>query len=933
MEEAKFGNVSEPGNIFNTIGIIRQKNRVLKTLLQEKGKLYENDEENIKQNLDTVLFLSKQISTELVEKFKSAKETLQTTTEIITALCDPYRANTSHRVTAAHFNYLERTNNFLNHIIISFKSAENNLYNINCRTNKDVQTPRASEQNRGLSNSELVQQNGNAKGEESRKVEGNLQTPPSNSKNNQLIVEVKNCSLGREKGSCLQVSSCSNFQPVQDEGTEKGHIIGIKDDYFQAADVCSQSQKGVKNQPGIQSSDEMKDQRRVTKEMNCSIEVKDTDEILKSGSVGNKCGSKEIHLTAVSETSGADEKILNKLNDKNEITECPAEAVKIEDPRGWSQRELLAELDDEDDPQIACYVTAPFIIAQKLSCRIINDRSSMVVSDGEELVSNVISIGCTDSRIKIPFPVRVAIPFTACYQGNYRDIMVKVSDATPHSSYMSPISLERMSSGHKGSYAEVKIYKLGIFSVVSCFRKETFTIPRKGLTLKLSMDSRIALTYLPGSFSVPVVVQSKVQPIDSTLLSGMKSRQDIYHPIISTSPLVHIKHPSTQQFRKSITVTLPCPPNPDKKRLGDETDHARAATAMVQRSLSHRIRLMSAPVKKHGEAINESLRLLGFNSKDEEWLVMDNVAVKDVQNGLVAFEIAEHLDRFIVLRLSSSVDNSCLIPFIHDLEEAIRFTMVNVIMYHKRDNFHHIVVQMVPSKDLQWELLKLREEGYRGPPEPSEEFPMREGEQLSLKLSGNIKSLGNDQNMIQGYPLIFHSQRKARLELDLTEVDEFGNYCSPHFKGMAIFYKITKEELTQQWDGAYHMADNQQYNPVSKLALTLPKREKLLSHSTAVNKVTSLETTSENLFYWLASELSEEDAITLVTSLCIRRSAIQLVKLTNPDHLTDQIFKLLNMWKKNLPTSTNKIQILSRHLKRCGREDLAEQLWSKQDSG
>ncbi|XP_041038759.1 death domain-containing protein 1 [Carcharodon carcharias] len=718
---------------------------------------------------------------------------------------------------------------------------------------------------------------------------------------------------------------------------------------------------------------------------------------------------------------------------------------------------LFAELDDEDDPQIACYVTAPFIIAQKLSCRIINDRSSMVVSDGEELVSNVISIGCTDSRIKIPFPVRVAIPFTARYQGHYRDIMVKVSDATPHSSYMSPISLERMSNGHKGSCAEVKIYKLGIFSVVSCLRKETFTIPRKGLTLKLSMDSRIALTYLPGSFSVPVVVQSKVQPIDSTLLSGMKSRQDIYHPIISTSPLVHIKHPSTQQFRKSITVTLPCPPNPDKKRLGDETDHARAATAMVQRGLSHRIRLMSAPVKKHGEAINESLKLLGFNSKDEEWLVMDNIAVKDVQNGLVAFEIAEHLDRFIVLRFSSSVDNSCLIPFIHDLEEAIQFTMVNVIMYHKRDNFHHIVVQMVPSKDLQWELVKLREEGYRGPPEPSEEFPMREGEQLSLKLSGNIKSLGGGDGG-QRYPLIFHSQRKARLELDLTEVDEFGNYCSPHYKGMAIFYKITKEELTQH--GVYHMVDNQQYNPVCKLALTLPKPfeghklEDLLvaivnaeeaevtcknegedgskqkgksqirrgvaymrpfthfvdcaialigkdvdcdcdddedggEHPSAhgqdcdipkqarsingnlplpgscfvaiaadlpevlnsssgsktfaggsreqgkllIGNSNCPETTPENMFYWLASELSEEDAITLVTSLCIRRSTIQLVKLTNPDDLTDQIFKLLNMWKKNLPTSTNKIQILSRHLKRCGREDLAEQLWSKQDSG
>lgn len=60
------------------------------------------------------------------------------------------------------------------------------------------------------------------------------------------------------------------------------------------------------------------------------------------------------------------------------------------------------------------------------------------------------------------------------------------------------------------SCADVKIYALGTFSVMSCLRKETFTIPRKGLNLKLSMDSRITLTYPHGTFSTSVVVQSKV---------------------------------------------------------------------------------------------------------------------------------------------------------------------------------------------------------------------------------------------------------------------------------------------------------------------------------------------------------------------------------------------------------------------------------------
>ena len=63
----------------------------------------------------------------------------------------------------------------------------------------------------------------------------------------------------------------------------------------------------------------------------------------------------------------------------------------------------------------------------------------------------------------------------------------------------------------QGSYAEVRVYTLGVFAVVSCLRKESYTIPKKGLSLKLSIDSRICLDYLPGSFTSPVIAQAVVQ--------------------------------------------------------------------------------------------------------------------------------------------------------------------------------------------------------------------------------------------------------------------------------------------------------------------------------------------------------------------------------------------------------------------------------------
>lgn len=115
----------------------------------------------------------------------------------------------------------------------------------------------------------------------------------------------------------------------------------------------------------------------------------------------------------------------------------------------------LAVLSDGADPQVSCYITAPLHILQQVDCQITNDMSSFLVNDNEELVSNVITVACSDKKKKIPFPICIAIPFKARYKGNYRDIMVKMSDTNFQSSYLIPNLLERMRGGCKVSKALV----------------------------------------------------------------------------------------------------------------------------------------------------------------------------------------------------------------------------------------------------------------------------------------------------------------------------------------------------------------------------------------------------------------------------------------------------------------------------------------------
>lgn len=71
--------------------------------------------------------------------------------------------------------------------------------------------------------------------------------------------------------------------------------------------------------------------------------------------------------------------------------------------------------------------------------------------------------------------------------------------------------------------------------------------------------------------------------------------------------------------------------------------------------------------------------------------------------------------------------------------------------------------------------------------------------------------------------ITFHSQRKNHLLVHLTEVDLFGNYSSPHYKGTAIFYKVTRGQLEWRDDKAVLKDTKLLGDPVCKLSLTLPK--------------------------------------------------------------------------------------------------------------
>lgn len=83
--------------------------------------------------------------------------------------------------------------------------------------------------------------------------------------------------------------------------------------------------------------------------------------------------------------------------------------------------------------------------------------------------------------------------------------------------------------------------------------------------------------------------------------------------------------------------------------------------------------------------------------------------------------------------------------------------------------------------------------------------------------------VGNGKDYGKDYKLIFHLQRKPRLDLQIKEVDEFGNYSCSHYKGTVVVYKLPKQKTAHNLDQSLILNENHYQLPVCKLPLRLPK--------------------------------------------------------------------------------------------------------------
>ncbi|XP_061920406.1 death domain-containing protein 1-like [Entelurus aequoreus] len=586
----------------------------------------------------------------------------------------------------------------------------------------------------------------------------------------------------------------------------------------------------------------------------------------------------------------------------------------------------------------ACFIQAPLGVAEVLRCEVADTLSCLMVSDAEKLVSRVIRVrveGCGAIR----YPLTVAIPFCVRHRGTYRTIAVKLVDRERRASYLTPVTTESSHGGQRGSFAEVKVYSLGLFAVVSCLKREHFTVPRRGVSHKPLVDPRICLYYLPGSFTASVMVQYTIQPLDAVLLATIKSKSEAYRRVVSTSPLLCLAHPSSQPLLRPLTVTLPCPPNPDKwKDMRGQVDLVKRLLTLPAAgpavSSSQQRRMLGSSIQSSKENPAELLSVLCC--KDHQWSVAEGIVIQSHQNGIVSFELTENFDRLLVVRFLSPLQPCQLTSLAEDLVDSVCGHLVRVVIQHRQGEPRAVLVSALPSRELSWEMSRLQAGGDSAAPQTSPEICMREGDQLVLRLCGNVTCAGPRASKcgLLEERITFHSQRRNELLVPLTEVDPFGNYSSPHYKGAAVFYKATRGQAEWRGDKAVRVDVENLGEPVCTLPLSLPKRVRSIRRPVTprISLCDRTDSLPDSLLLWLSEELSEEELGPLAHSLRIRRSSAQLVKLRAGDNLPGEAFRMLTMWRRELPASLlrPKASHLARCLARSGRPDLAAELLLRQ---
>ncbi|KAK1797139.1 hypothetical protein P4O66_008529, partial [Electrophorus voltai] len=245
----------------------------------------------------------------------------------------------------------------------------------------------------------------------------------------------------------------------------------------------------------------------------------------------------------------------------------------------------------------------------------------------------------------------------------------------------------------------------------------------------------------------------------ATTLRSMLKCRNESYLSINTSPLPYLSHPSTLNPRQPLT--LPLPPNPEEGRRGGCPPDAHHPLAP------------SGQVEEF-QGYSDGMAILNIAKTQvlavvAQWLRVWSASLKSSK------ELAK--EQLAVLRWRDEQWNVLDKVSVRNLQNSL-------VSFEVMENYERYVLNVLNAFS----------------------HAMDSGDQDTVP-----------------HTITFHNQRRNTLYLQLEELDPFGNYSSPHYKGTAVLFRVPRHQLVWRGDRAVISEDYSSEEPVCKLSLTLPK--------------------------------------------------------------------------------------------------------------
>ena len=185
--------------------------------------------------------------------------------------------------------------------------------------------------------------------------------------------------------------------------------------------------------------------------------------------------------------------------------------------------------------------------------------------------------------------------------------------------------------------------------------------------------------------------------------------------------------------------------------------------------------------------------------------------------------------RFIILRCKNGVTGLKAEKIANALEQTLYDRHVQFVVRQRNDDASAVAVVGATATKIEGVLRRLAEKSFDYGPSPSDDVIMREGQEITIRFRGNIKSSDDKKET----KLVFNSNIKTKLNITAVVCDTFAQKSIDCYRGFIQIY-TAGPQLDQTQEGASREGGQVKMAAgeilVSELLINLPKVSKTCSH-------------------------------------------------------------------------------------------------------